>query len=189
MKTSKICTKCKQSKLLTYFNKRAEMKDGYRSECKACSKIYRDANKEEQATKDKEYRKQNRSYLLEKSREYSKNNKNKIAEYGKEYRKRPTSKLAKINRESKRRFKKKQESDGTIPLFIHYPLNKELFIMLEAQNYKCNECKCDISNNGSSKHLDHIEPLSKGGLHSLTNVQWLCATCNLSKGNKTPLTA
>lgn len=33
-------------------------------------------------------------------------------------------------------------------------------------------------------HLDHVIPISKGGVHSYYNVQTLCAPCNLSKGAK-----
>ncbi len=33
-------------------------------------------------------------------------------------------------------------------------------------------------------HLDHIIPLSKGGEHTASNVQPLCAECNLKKGAK-----
>lgn len=35
-------------------------------------------------------------------------------------------------------------------------------------------------------HLDHIIPWSRGGDHSLGNLTISCATCNLSKGDKTP---
>ncbi len=34
------------------------------------------------------------------------------------------------------------------------------------------------------EHMDHIIPLSKGGEHTLDNVQPLCAKCNLSKHNR-----
>ena len=35
-------------------------------------------------------------------------------------------------------------------------------------------------------HLDHIIPLSRGGPHDDTNLQLLCAPCNLSKGSQLP---
>ncbi len=33
-------------------------------------------------------------------------------------------------------------------------------------------------------HVDHIQPLSKGGMHCLSNLQYLTAAENLSKGDK-----
>ena len=36
-------------------------------------------------------------------------------------------------------------------------------------------------------HLDHYMPLSKGGAHSISNVVWSCAACNLTKNNKLPI--
>jgi len=35
-------------------------------------------------------------------------------------------------------------------------------------------------------HLDHIQPLSRGGTHTDDNVQLLCPRCNLRKSNKLP---
>ena len=37
-----------------------------------------------------------------------------------------------------------------------------------------------------SEHIDHFYPLSKGGLHDISNLVPACAPCNLSKGNKDP---
>jgi 5-methylcytosine-specific restriction endonuclease McrA len=36
-------------------------------------------------------------------------------------------------------------------------------------------------------HLDHIEPLARGGSHEPENLQLLCPPCNLRKGAKSPL--
>ncbi len=36
-------------------------------------------------------------------------------------------------------------------------------------------------------HSDHVQPLSKGGAHSVENLAVSCASCNLSKGSKTPM--
>ena len=35
-------------------------------------------------------------------------------------------------------------------------------------------------------HIDHILPRSRGGGNGLDNLAWSCASCNLSKGAKTP---
>ena len=47
---------------------------------------------------------------------------------------------------------------------------------------QCNACACDLSETGF--HVDHIVALSKGGSNWPENLQLLCPTCNLSKGDK-----
>lgn len=41
------------------------------------------------------------------------------------------------------------------------------------------------SNGAHYPSIDHIVPLSKGGIHSWDNVQLACRECNTAKGNKT----
>jgi len=76
-------------------------------------------------------------------------------------------------RERKKRIQ--EAKDGTITKSF-------LDEMYRLQNQKCAYCGCDL--NESGKHLDHIIPISKGGLHTTNNVHWTCPACNLSKGDK-----
>lgn len=54
----------------------------------------------------------------------------------------------------------------------------------ESQRWKCAVCRVGIRD---GYHLDHILPLALGGLHEPTNVQLLCATCNVRKWAKHPI--
>ena len=54
-----------------------------------------------------------------------------------------------------------------------------------AQRNKCAYCRCDLGK--KLKHIDHIQPLSKGGQNWPNNLQLLCAPCNLSKHAASPL--
>lgn len=38
----------------------------------------------------------------------------------------------------------------------------------------------------AAPELDHVMPLSKGGTHSMDNVQLLCRKCNQRKGSRMP---
>jgi len=49
---------------------------------------------------------------------------------------------------------------------------------------QCHYCARPIK--GREKTLDHVIPLSRGGMHSLSNVVIACPTCNFSKHAKTP---
>ena len=104
------------------------------------------------------------------------NKKNEIRQKQKEYDKTESRREIYRLARSKRRASIKNTSDNTIILTN----TKKL---LKIQNYKCNYCWKDISEH-TSRHLDHITPLSKWWIHSINNVQWLCCKCNLKKGNK-----
>lgn len=62
--------------------------------------------------------------------------------------------------------------------------------LMDKQKNTCVYCKSMISSIPKIKekkaHLDHKMPICLGGAHSIENLQWLCETCNLSKGGLHP---
>jgi 5-methylcytosine-specific restriction endonuclease McrA len=55
----------------------------------------------------------------------------------------------------------------------------------EMQKGKCHWCFKAVTL--GKHHIDHIYPLSKGGGNEVNNICISCPTCNLKKGNKTPV--
>jgi 5-methylcytosine-specific restriction endonuclease McrA len=54
--------------------------------------------------------------------------------------------------------------------------------LMATQNSACPACRSDLRISGH--HIDHIVPISKGGLHCDANVQLLCPPCNRRKSAK-----
>ena len=198
----KECTKCKVSKQTTEFNNYKANKDGKASDCREChrkyhqkvygpkqlpydkklsDKLYREKNKEKIAKQKKKYRTEHKEKVAKQKKESSARNKETIIAY----RKTETYKVSSINTRAKRKVNKLNGFDRTIPKKIHKIVTKNLLALLEGQKYKCNECNCCLVDN--EKHLDHYVPLSNGGAHSITNVQWLCRECNMSKFTTMPI--
>ena len=55
--------------------------------------------------------------------------------------------------------------------------------VMERDNYTCQFCGRYMPD-GKNIHIDHIIPVSKGGKTVMSNLQVLCATCNLRKSDK-----
>ena len=49
----------------------------------------------------------------------------------------------------------------------------------------CRNCAVHASAPGVVMHIDHVIPLAEAGTNALSNLQLLCAKCNLAKGKKT----
>ncbi len=198
----KTCTKCKQTKELSEFNTDKTTTSGYRGGCKIClaiaCKIRKEIKISNETQLEKEIRLQKRrdkiinetptqrdarlqskrelrnrtvNARLEYSRKYTKENKDKIKEWAQYER----GKLSNAKKAHKRRVKMLDTDDKTITI-------DSLEALREQQGHKCVYCACNLDyKRNRAVHLDHIKPLSKGGTHTLDNVQWLCSICNQHK--------
>lgn len=88
---------------------------------------------------------------------------------GKKYKATPNGKIVELNAIHRRRMGMK----------TGYVTAKEWCEKLAKFNYCCAYCGTE-----ENIQMDHIHPLSKGGLHHIDNIQPLCGTCNASKGAK-----
>ena len=201
----KTCNCCKITKPLTEFSIKKSTKDGYYGFCKQCKaekdKEYRIVNKAKLKDKQAAKYKDNKEAILEKrrkryqeatpemvekrkevKRKYTQNAPEEVKQRKKEYDKKyfasEAGKITTMKSVHKRRAQKVSSEDGTVT-------SQALDKLKEEQDYKCKYCgsALDFSAKGQV-HLDHIIPLSKGGAHSITNVVWSCASCNLKKSNK-----
>ena len=87
--TNKTCSRCKETKPVSEFNKNRSSKDGLTFWCKGCksesSRRYRETNRERVLEIERRYREANREKLAEKGRRYYEANKEKVAEKGRRY--------------------------------------------------------------------------------------------------------
>jgi 5-methylcytosine-specific restriction endonuclease McrA len=72
---------------------------------------------------------------------------------------------------------KRREAEGNYT-------KKDILFLLEKQRYKCAICKKCVK---KKYHVDHIQPLARGGTHWPRNLQILCPFCNVNKSSKDPL--
>lgn len=89
-----------------------------------------------------------------------------------EYRANNPEKIAALSRNAKARRKNAQGRHTS----------QDIHALYAAQDGRCAVCFCDLSVTGY--HVDHIEPLARGGSNGPENLQLLCPTHNLQKSAK-----
>lgn len=155
----KRCYKCLDYLPLSLFSKYKASKDGYKTNCKLCIKVYRDKNIQHITDRDKNYRDSNRE---------------KISLYNAQYRLDYPERIA--AKDANRRSKKIK----ACPIW----LTKEDMQLIKDEYKKCREI---TKVTGVKHHVDHVIPLNSKivcGLHVPWNLQILTEVENLLKSNK-----
>jgi len=65
--------------------------------------------------------------------------------------------------------------------FTRQDISRIMFL----QRNRCAYCPADLKRN--AWHVDHIEPIARGGSNFPSNLQMLCAPCNMAKRAKDPI--
>ena len=207
----KVCSKCGNEKFLSDFHAEKRGLHGVRSICKECDsarqKLYRDAHKEEAKIVRAKYILENAEKISIKNKEHKSKNKEKNKILRGIWKLKNPEKVTKHKRDSNARHRitisKKikdwhknnpnasqiyRQNRRTVLLKGDGKLSKGIFAKLfELQKGRCITCHEDLSKTAPKSPIDHVIPLSKGGLNIDSNVQLLCKTCNLRKNAKDPL--
>ena len=155
---TQVCFKCKHDLPETEFYKNQK-------DCKTCQKEYR-----------KTYYRKNKAKYLERGREFRAKNPERSRQYTRDHYYRNQKHIQTImcmkyyEREARKRG---QEYDRGI--------TRETLMLRD--EHICGICKNKVE--WGDESVDHIIPVSKGGVHRWSNVQLSHLKCNISKGAKT----
>jgi len=155
MVTSKTCLSCTAEKPFSGFYKNSVAVDGLRTTCKDCFNLVR-------------------------KRHYQKN-KQQVAAYGKAYRLRNLEQIA-IGQLSYR-LRNPEKVRQSIELRRARVKSASIYGVTVKDIKRIMKKPCTYCGK-QSEHLDHVIPLSRGGLHGVGNLTASCAYCNRQKGNK-----
>lgn len=178
----KYCTKCREEKPVTEFNKASKTKDGLQYHCRACKLQYQRSNPNRKASVDR-YRTANaavciertltsqlkkRAYYTEKSVTWQRNNRDHVLELRRaRYKENNAMDIARARRRAGR-------------------IRHGELIMNQAEQAEV-QGLYDFCRIFRGFEVDHIVPLNGkyvSGLHVLANLQVLPVSQNRSKGNK-----
>lgn len=192
----KCCTRCKQEfpKTEEYFRFR-KFRGSFFSKCRKCERE-RDAElRAENAEKRRATQKRFRLRHPERSKEIKKSwaikNKSRIVAKGAKYYLENYVVMREKNRlyESHHPEKKRARGEKRRALIRNaegFHTSDDLKCLYQEHEGVCGYCGVRIYWSVSRDiHIDHIQPLSKGGSNWPQNIILACETCNLNKGIKT----
>lgn len=175
--------------------------------CLECARIWQEENKApEKARKakryldnidyikeqQKEYYEANKDHIKQKAASYKKENPDKVSAWGAIRYVRHKERILSVSSAWKSRNpiarrahcqKRRAISEGAEGSFT----SMEISALFSMQRGKCAICEKKLKCDGPEKyHIDHIQPISKGGANWITNIQLACQSCNLTKSAKDP---
>ncbi len=184
---AKKCNKCLRYRDFSEFNCRRSTKDGYQYTCRPCQTKYRRARRNHFANYSREYYTEHRERCLGVVKKYQERfpgavsssrracywaNRERVKSRVKCWAKNNPEKVREYRR---RRRARKLEQLGFFPSWL-----VRYYRYLQADC--CYYCGIDISD---SYQVEHLTPLSRGGLHCWSNTVLSCQDCNYRKHTKT----
>ena len=174
----KTCAKCGGTKPTTEFPINKNGLHGVGSWCKPCFSAYGRAkrleNLEHERARSLRWATKNKAIVIERIYEARKKDPERYREYSRKWRAQNPDKVrdyGKAKRRNRREAKNATEDRLTAA---------EWREVMAEHNGRCNYCgsRDDIQ-------IDHVMPLSRGGLHNRSNVVPACGDCNNSKNAST----
>lgn len=157
------------------------------------SRKYRKENKEKIAIAAKKYNEEHFLENKQRKQNYRKNNIEKVRQYEKQYREKNAHKLFEKRKAMKEYHKKysKKWAEGNREKRRNNQhkrrvtkQNNGVFDILDKELNRILNSPCIICGSTKRIEIDHIVPISRGGRHSIGNLQPLCKSCNVSKSNR-----
>lgn len=170
----KTCYLCGETKPVGLFKKNSKCSFGVEGRCKACaskqSNLRYKPPTEEQRQRRRNYIRDNAEHIYRRWQAWYTKNADKRREYHKQYH----IDHPEVARENDYKRRAYARQTGTNYTWAEW---KALCDRYGNVCLKCREVK--------PLEVDHIVPLSKGGLNSIDNIQPLCRRCNSGKRDKT----
>jgi polyribonucleotide nucleotidyltransferase len=203
-KSSKICKKCNEDKILSEFKPKKQCVDGYENICKECDKKYqkeyREKNKDKIKNQRKRHYSENKAKIKEKSKNYYYDNIDVVKERISNYKKENKDKINEYNRNYMNKNKHVRVWRNLIYKTIEKLGTKKENHTIDELGYSALDLKNHIKSlftdgmswdNHGEWHVDHIKPISKFNektpikeVNALNNLQPLWGPDNLKKGSK-----
>lgn len=180
---SRLCSGCKTELP-------ADRKSHYCKPCVAQKQAeYRERNPEKAKASTAKWKAKNKAHLKAEWAEWYKANKRQKLADGREWRKNNPDRVrelsqirAKENPDLMRQYWRNRRARKLNAGGSHTA--SDILDLLKSQKSTCTVCRKSLQN---IYHVDHIQPLAKGGSNDKTNLQILCPPCNLSKNARDPL--
>ena len=177
-------------------------------EAKAYHKAYREANREKKIIWNKAYREANKEDIAIKMKAYRQANKEHISGYNRAYRqanKEDIKAYLEANKEHIKAYRQANKERIKAKYKEYYCRTPKAKFNIKSAAYRAAKFRATIrlteldtfvieecyrlsqlrtTKTGFAWHVDHIIPLSKGGLHKPTNLQVVPAVWNLKKHNR-----
>lgn len=170
--TEKACTGCGEVKALERFHKSKGGPGGRRSHCRSCVSEYHRANRERGREGTRAYRErggeQVRGRERERGRDYHAENRDRILEQKR------ARHAARPHVQWENDYRKRARAAGCIPVVRTF--TREELVAHWGNGERCVYC------DGPFQEIEHLYPVSLGGVHAVETVAPSCSRCNQAGG-------